>query len=69
KGRGAKAGPYAQFLLKEFIPTFQRQYPVSREAAQQVVAGFSLGGLSAFDLAWNHPEQFAKAGIFSGALW
>jgi len=32
-------------------------------------AGFSLGGLSALDIVWNHPQEFLKAGVFSGALW
>src|SRR5262249_6152174 len=32
-------------------------------------AGFSLGGLSALDIVWNHPQAFSKAGVFSGSLW
>lgn len=23
----------------------------------------------ALDLVWNHPEEFSKAGVFSGSLW
>jgi enterochelin esterase-like enzyme len=33
------------------------------------IAGFSLGGLSAFDIAWNYPHIFGTAGIFSGSFW
>jgi enterochelin esterase-like enzyme len=28
-----------------------------------------MGGLSAMDIAWNHPEMFRKVGVFSGSLW
>src|SRR6185295_18081017 len=33
------------------------------------IAGFSLGGLSAFDIGWSHPEWFQRIGVFSGSLW
>jgi uncharacterized damage-inducible protein DinB len=33
------------------------------------MAGFSLGGLSAFDLVWHHPDAFVRAGVFSGSFW
>ncbi len=32
-------------------------------------AGFSLGGLSALDIAWNYPQYFNKMGVFSGSFW
>ena len=32
-------------------------------------AGFSLGGLSALDIAWNNADLFNKAGVFSGSFW
>lgn len=67
-GRGAKAGAYASFVMEELLPYVNRNYarPVFREKA---FAGFSLGGLSALDLVWNHPGTFSKAGIFSGSFW
>ncbi|WP_234733998.1 alpha/beta hydrolase [Tellurirhabdus bombi] len=68
-GRGAKAGDYDQFVVKELLPHIQHHYRASREASQAAFAGFSLGGLSAFDLVWNHPELFSKAGAFSGSFW
>ena len=36
---------------------------------EKAFAGFSLGGLMALDIVWKHPNQFSKAGIFSGSLW
>ena len=68
KGRGAKAGAYSRFVLEELLPYIHERYNqlVFKETA---IAGFSLGGLSALDLAWNHPDLFSKVGVFSGSLW
>lgn len=68
-GRGAMAGAYSFFILKELLPWIEHNYPVGGEASMRGFAGFSLGGLSAFDIAWHHPDVFSKAGIFSGSFW
>jgi enterochelin esterase-like enzyme len=68
-GRGRLAGAYSQFVLQELLPYAQAHYQASPDPAAAVVAGFSLGGLSAFDLVWHHPEVFARAGVFSGSFW
>ena len=68
-GRGSRAGRYADFMLHELLPYVQAQYHASADPAQAAVAGMSLGGLSAFDLAWHHPEAFGRAGAFSGSFW
>ena len=68
-GRGSKAEAYARFLIKELLPRLKRDYPINPDPARRIFAGFSLGGLSAFDIVWNHPHLFGKAGVFSGALW
>ncbi|WP_241737976.1 alpha/beta hydrolase-fold protein [Hymenobacter polaris] len=68
-GRGSRAGRYADFMLRELLPYVQAHYHASAEPAEAVVAGMSLGGLSAFDLAWHHPEAFGRAGAFSGSFW
>ena len=31
--------------------------------------GWSLGGLSAFDLAWLNSDRVGTVGVFSGAFW
>jgi enterochelin esterase-like enzyme len=67
--RGAKAGAYADFVVHELLPYVRKQYRVSTDPYQSVFAGFSLGGLSAFDLVWHRPELFRKAGVFSGSFW
>ncbi len=69
KGRGDLSEKYEQFLLKTLLPRLYRHFSVSREARHTALAGFSLGGLSAFDIVWRNPERFHTAGVFSGALW
>ncbi|MBA4198242.1 MAG: esterase [Chitinophaga sp.] len=68
KGRGDKAGLYTKFIFDELMPFIRKKYhaPSFKEKA---FAGFSLGGLSALDIVWNHASEFTKAGIFSGSLW
>ena len=68
-GRGSRAGAYTRFVLEELLPFAQANYRASADPAAAVMAGFSLGGLSAFDLVWHHPEAFARAGVFSGSFW
>lgn len=68
QGLGAKAGLYSKFILDELIPLIRKAYSI-RSFKEKCFAGFSLGGLSALDIAWNHASEFSKVGIFSGALW
>ncbi len=68
KGWGAKAAAYEQFITGELIPLLYSRFhepPVGKTG----FAGFSLGALSALDIAWNNPDIFSKAGVFSGSLW
>lgn len=69
KGRGDRAGLYACFMTDELLPYLDRHYRVADNPAWRALAGFSLGGLSAFDIAWAHPGLFGVCGVFSGAFW
>jgi enterochelin esterase family protein len=69
KKRGSKAAAYRDFLFQELLPRLEKEYPIGRFPSLNTIAGFSLGGLSAMDLAWNHPEYFGKVGVFSGSFW
>ena len=68
KKRGAKAGLYTRFVKTELMPAI---YKLTGTGKFETTAfgGFSLGGLSALDIAWHNPEIFDKAGIFSGSFW
>lgn len=69
KNRGRRASRYSNFITKELTPFLQKNYGLMREEHQNVFAGFSMGGLSALDIAWNNPQLFKKIGVFSGSLW
>jgi enterochelin esterase-like enzyme len=68
KKRGSKAGLYSQFVIKELMPAIAELFP-DQKFETTAYAGFSLGGLSALDIAWNNPQLFNKVGVFSGSFW
>ncbi len=68
KGRGAKASLYTRFVFEELMPFIRKSTGIS-SFREKSFAGFSLGGLSALDIVWNHASEFSKAGVFSGSLW
>lgn len=68
KGRGARAGLYSQFILEELLPFIRKQFQI-QSFREKAFAGFSLGGLCALSIVWNHPMEFTMAGVFSGSLW
>lgn len=67
-GRGAKAGAYTKFIIRELIPFIQKNYRVP-QFKETAIAGFSLGVLSALDIALAQAGTISKVGVFSGALW
>lgn len=69
KKRGGKAAKYSKFVIEEFIPFLKGEFKVSPQGSDWVFCGMSLGGLSAFDIAYNHPAYFGKIGVFSGSFW
>ena len=68
KERGSKAGLYTDFIFKELLP-FVRSHTGAHHFHDKSFCGFSLGGLMALDIVWNHPHEFRNAGVFSGSLW
>ena len=67
-GRGNKASFYDAFVNDELYPYAKKQSGV-RKFHSVGIAGWSLGGLSAFEIAWNHPDKISRAGVFSGSFW
>ena len=68
KNRGEKAFSYQQFLIEELLPLVHIAYGIDN-IIPKGIAGFSLGGLAAFDTIWAYKNLFSIAGIFSGSLW
>ena len=69
KGFGALAERYTYFMLHELMPHIAHTCRVLTGPENTACMGFSLGGLSAFDMVWNNPGVFGKAGVFSGSFW
>ena len=66
--RGSRATFYDAFINNELYPYAKKESGV-RKFQSVVIAGCSMGGLSAFDIAWNHPDKISKVGVFSGSFW
>jgi len=69
QGLGARAEPYQRFLVEELMPSISGRYRVVDDPRNTGLMGWSLGGLSAFDLGWRRSDRFGIVGAFSGAFW
>lgn len=69
RGLGSKAARYTLFVTKEVLPYVRQNFRVSERGVDTVILGASLGGLSAFDIAWNCPDEFGMVGVMSGSFW
>lgn len=68
ENRGKKADKYAAFIDNELYPYIKKNAGV-RSFKSVVIAGASLGGLSAMDIAWNNADKIDRVGVFSGSFW
>ncbi|MEO7802870.1 MAG: alpha/beta hydrolase-fold protein [Ginsengibacter sp.] len=68
KGRGTTALAYQNFVFGELLP-FVRKASNKASFKDKSFCGFSLGGLSAMDIVWNHANEFYRVGVFSGSFW
>lgn len=68
KNRGSKAKAHSDFIVKELLAFLNVQLDVAIKG-KRAIAGFSLGGLTAFDIAWHHDGIFDLVGVFSGSFW
>lgn len=60
---------YEDFFVKEFIPFIESKYKIRGEKRYRSVAGLSMGGYGAFNLAFKHPELFSAAVPMSAAVY
>jgi len=64
----AYGGKYWQFISEEVPAVVHDMFPLSSRREDNFVAGLSMGGYGAFKLALTHPERYAAAASFSGAV-
>ena len=68
KNNGADAAKYSAFVDNELYAFIKKKTGV-RKFNSITIAGCSLGGLAAFDIAWDHADRIDKVGVFSGSFW
>lgn len=69
QGLGTRAALHARFVLEEVLTAINARYRTLTGPAHTTIVGSSLGGLTAFDLAWHNPQVFGAVGVFSGSFW
>lgn len=57
---------YARFLIDELLPEVKRHYKLSDDPNDRAIAGASSGGICAFNVAWERPDQFRR--VFSSIV-
>jgi enterochelin esterase family protein len=51
---------YSKFLLEEVLPLVKKDYSISEDPNDHAICGASSGGICAFTVAWQRPDQFRK---------
>ncbi len=51
---------YYQFISKEILPDVEKKYNIRKDPAGRAIIGISSGAICAFNVAFNHPDQFGK---------
>jgi enterochelin esterase family protein len=59
---------YARFLLDEILPEVEKTVTLRHDAASRAIAGTSSGGICAFTVAWERPDQFSKVLSWVGSF-
>lgn len=59
---------YRRFIVEELVPFIDGAYATSRQSRHRGLLGASLGGLTALNIAFHHPELFGNVAGQSSAL-
>ena len=49
---------YAGFLIEELLPSIEQRYRISTNPNDRAICGISSGGICAWTVAWERPDQF-----------
>ncbi len=64
----ATAENYQKWVVNQVKPYIDAHFPTLKDAKNTAILGSSMGGLCAFELAWNYPNVFGHAACFSPAF-
>ena len=59
---------YSQFLREELLPEVYAKYNIRKDAYSRAIQGQSSGGIAAFTVAWNHPDDFSRVYTVVGSF-
>jgi len=51
---------YARFLTEELLPEVAKSYNLTKDPEGRAICGASSGGICAFTVAWEKPDEFRK---------
>ncbi|PYJ83714.1 MAG: esterase [Verrucomicrobia bacterium] len=51
---------YARFLLEEILPEVGKKYGLTKDPDGRAICGISSGGICAWTVAWERPDEFRK---------
>ena len=51
---------YAKFLINEILPLIGKKYNLSDDPEMRAICGTSSGGICAWTVAWERPDEFRK---------
>jgi S-formylglutathione hydrolase FrmB len=63
-----KHSRYETYIVKDLLADVDAHYRTNATGAARGIAGMSMGGLGAWELAMRHPDLFAAAASHSGFL-
>jgi S-formylglutathione hydrolase FrmB len=59
---------YETYIIKDLVGDVDAQYRTIAKREGRGLAGMSMGGLGAFELAMRHPDEFSAAASHSGVV-
>lgn len=59
---------YATFLIDEILPEVGKKYRLTDDPSMRGICGSSSGGICAWTVAWERPDQFRKVISFIGSF-
>lgn len=59
---------YARFLLEEILPEVEKTTKLSHNPDDRALFGVSSGGICAFNVAWQRPDEFHKVDTCVGSF-
>jgi len=59
---------YSKFLLNDLLPEVQKKYNITEDPLGRSTCGISSGGICAWTVAWERPDQFSKVISYIGSF-